>query len=78
MFERRGFDIGTKELLRAMAECRGFTLVGGGHLGAMAAMMDVDSRMSHVSTGGGAMLAILAGQDPPVLAALRRSRERYG
>ena len=78
MFERRGFDIGTKELLRAMAECRGFTLVGGGHLGGMAAMMDVDGRMSHVSTGGGAMLAILAGEDPPVLAALRRSRVRYG
>jgi phosphoglycerate kinase len=77
MFERRGFDIGTKELLRAMAECRGFTLVGGGHLGGMAAMMDVDGR-SHVSTGGGAMLSILAGEDPPVLSALRRSRVRYG
>jgi len=78
MFERRGFDIGTKEILRAMAECRGFTLVGGGHLGGMAAMMDVDSRMSHVSTGGGAMLEILAGKEQPVLTALRRSRERYG
>jgi 3-phosphoglycerate kinase len=44
----------------------------------MAAMMDVYGRMSHVSTGGGAMLAILAGEDPPVLAALRRSRVRYG
>ena len=78
MFERRGFDIGTKEILRAMAECPGFTLVGGGHLGGMASLMDVDGRMSHVSTGGGAMLAILAGEDPPVLAALRRSRERHG
>ena len=78
MFERRGFDIGTKEILRAMAECRGFTLVGGGHLGGMAAMMDVDSRMSHVSTGGGAMLTILAGEEPPVLAALKRARERHG
>ena len=78
MFERRGFDIGTKEILRAMAECRGFTLVGGGHLGGMAAMMDVDSRMSHVSTGGGAMLTILAREDAPVLAALKLSRERHG
>jgi len=78
MFERRGFDIGTKELLRAMAECSGFTVVGGGHLGGMASMMDVDSRMSHVSTGGGAMLTLLAGGKMPVIEALERAKKRYG
>ncbi|GAF82572.1 unnamed protein product, partial [marine sediment metagenome] len=36
MFERRLFNVGTKEVLRAMAECEGFTLVGGGHLGGLA------------------------------------------
>jgi phosphoglycerate kinase len=78
MFERRGFDTGTKELLRAMADCVGFTLVGGGHLGAMAAMMDVDGRMGHVSTGGGAMLTLLAGETMPVVEALERAKKRYG
>jgi phosphoglycerate kinase len=78
MFERRLFDIGTKELLRAMAECYGFTVVGGGHLGGMASMMDVDRRMGHVSTGGGAMLALLAGGELPVVSALERSRVRHG
>lgn len=78
MFERRSFDIGTKEILRAMADCRGFTLVGGGHLGGMASMMDVDSRMGHVSTGGGAMLSLLAGESVPVVEALERAKRRYG
>jgi len=78
MFERRNFNTGTKEILRAMAECKGFTLVGGGHLGGLAAMMDLDSRMSHVSTGGGAMLTMLAGESMPVVESLERSKRRYG
>ncbi len=78
MFERRLFNTGTKEVLRAMAECEGFTLVGGGHLGGMASMMDVDWRMSHVSTGGGAMLTLLAGGRMPVVEALERAKRRFG
>ena len=78
MFERRLFNVGTKEVLRAMAECEGFTLVGGGHLGGMASMMDVDWRMGHVSTGGGAMLTLLAGGRMPVVEALERAKRRYG
>ena len=78
MFERRLFNTGTKEILRAIAECEGFTLVGGGHLGGLAAMMDLNSQMSHVSTGGGAMLTMLAGGSMPVVESLERSRRRYG
>jgi phosphoglycerate kinase len=78
MFERRRFDTGTKEVLRAMAECGGFSLVGGGHLGGLASMMDVESRMGHVSTGGGAMLSLLAGERMPVVEELERSMERFG
>jgi len=78
MFERRGFDIGTKELLRCMARCKGFTVVGGGHMGAMASMLGINDQMSHVSTGGGAMLSMLAGEILPVVAALEASKQRYG
>lgn len=78
MFERRGFDTGTKELLRAMAECNGFTVIGGGHLGGMASMMDVTNKVSHISTGGGAMLTLLAGEKMPVIESLKRSKEKYG
>ena len=78
MFERRGFDVGTKELLRAMAECKGFTVVGGGHLGGMASLMDLEGRMGHISTGGGAMLSLMAGERMPVIEALERSKKRFG
>ena len=78
MFERRGFDIGTKELLRCMARCKGYTVVGGGHLGGMASMLGINEEMSHVSTGGGAMLSMLAGETLPVVAALEESKRRHG
>ena len=77
MFERRGFDIGTKELLRCMARCSGYTVVGGGHMGAMASMLGIENEISHVSTGGGAMLSMLAGETLPVVKALEESKLRY-
>jgi phosphoglycerate kinase len=77
MFERRGFDIGTKELLRCMARCSGYTVVGGGHMGAMASMLGIEKEMSHVSTGGGAMLSMLAGEKLPVVEALEESKIRF-
>jgi len=78
MFERRGFDIGTKELLRCMARCGGYTVVGGGHLGGMASMLGITGEMSHVSTGGGAMLSMLAGETLPVIEGLEKSKQRFG
>ncbi len=78
MFERRRFDIGTKELLRCMARCGGYTVVGGGHMGGLASMLGITDQMSHVSTGGGAMLSMLAGETLPVVAALEESKKRYG
>jgi phosphoglycerate kinase len=78
MFERRGFDIGTKELLRCMARCGGYTVVGGGHLGGMASMLGIAEEMGHVSTGGGAMLSMLAGETLPVIEGLEKSKQRFG
>ena len=78
MFERRGFHIGTKELLRAMAECRGYTLLGGGHLGAMASLLGLEGKIDHISTGGGALLTLLAGAPMPVIEALKRAKEKWG
>jgi phosphoglycerate kinase len=78
MFERRGFDIGTKELLRCMARCGGYTVVGGGHLGGLASMLGITEDMSHVSTGGGAMLSMLAGEVLPVIEGLEKSKLKFG
>ena len=77
MFERRGFDIGTKELLRCMARSKAYTVVGGGHMGGMASMLGITESMSHVSTGGGAMLSLLAGEKLPVVEALEGSKQHF-
>jgi phosphoglycerate kinase len=78
MFERRGFDVGTKELLRVISEAHGYTVVGGGHLGGLASMLGIEDRMKHVSTGGGAMLSLLAGEELPVIEAMAKAKKRWG
>lgn len=78
MFERRSFDVGTKELLRVMAEAPGYTVVGGGHMGGLASMLGIDEKMKHVSTGGGAMLSLLAGETLPVIEAMAHAKKRWG
>ena len=61
-----------------MARCDGDTVGGGGHMGGMASMLGIRDEISHVSTGGGAMLSMLAGETLPVVAALEKSKQRYG
>ena len=70
VFEEKGFDLGSKTVLEAMAEASAFTVVGGGHMGSYAGMIGLDRRLSHISTAGGAMLAFLAGEELPGVQAL--------
>ncbi len=73
VFELEPFASGTLTLAEEMADAadRGaFVLVGGGDSVAAAAKAGVISRMSHVSTGGGASLEFLSGLELPGVAAL--------
>jgi phosphoglycerate kinase len=76
VFERDGFDLGTKQVLEAMAKSNGYTVIGGGHLVGLASILGIDERFKHVSTAGGAMLSLLSGQSLPGVAALVRAAER--
>jgi phosphoglycerate kinase len=76
VFERNGFDKGTKELLESMAKSNGYTVIGGGHLVGLASIQGIEERFSHVSTAGGAMLSLLSGQSLPGVDALVRAAAR--
>ena len=67
------FSGGSTEILRTMAdECqtRSLAILGGGDSAQAARIAGVSERLTHVSTGGGASLALLAGDRLPGVDAL--------
>jgi phosphoglycerate kinase len=73
VFEDPRFEAGTRTVAEAVAECRGFTVVGGGDSAAAAKQFGLDRDIDHVSTGGGASLELLEQGDLPGLEALRNA-----
>ena len=73
VFEKEGFNLGTEDLLNAIAQSNGFSIIGGGHLAAAASSMDLDDDVTHISSGGGASISLIAGEELPAVKALIES-----
>ncbi len=69
-FEQEPFDKGTREILGAVVESGAFTLIGGGESVQVLEENNLMDKVSFVSTGGGAMLEYLSGNEMPGIKAL--------
>ncbi len=63
VFEIPPFDEGTKAVAKAIAEGKGTSIIGGGDSAAAIEQLGFADRVTHISTGGGASLAMLEGQN---------------
>jgi phosphoglycerate kinase len=73
-FEDQRFAAGTRVVAQAVAECKGFSVVGGGDSASALEELRLCDQVSFLSTGGGASLTFIErGGDLPALEALRQA-----
>jgi phosphoglycerate kinase len=76
VFENPAFMKGTKEIFTHVANSNVFSIVGGGHTVAAVEQLGLDEKISHISTGGGALEKFMMGEKLPVVEALKKSKQK--
>jgi len=77
VFEKTESEFGTKSLLSAIAESSAFSVIGGGDSIAAVNKYNLADNISYISTGGGALVRFLSGEELPVVKALRKSAKKF-
>ena len=73
VFEKPGFDYGSRKIAESLAksvESGNKVIVGGGDTAAAVDYFGLSGKMTHISTGGGASLELLSGNNLPALSIL--------
>lgn len=70
LFEREPFDYGSLAMAEMLADLDAQVVIGGGETAAAVQRAGIEDRISHISTGGGASLAMLQGRALPAVDAL--------
>lgn len=65
VFEIEQFSHGTKAVAQALADTKGYSIIGGGDSAAAVKTFSLEAEMDHVSTGGGASLEFMEGKTLP-------------
>lgn len=77
MYELDQYSAGTREVFREVAASNAITIAGGGHTLSALDKMDLMGKIAHASTGGGALISYLSGENMPVLEALKQSKKKF-
>lgn len=75
VFEVPEFAEGTRRVAATLANLHGTTVIGGGSTADAVTRFGLADKMTHVSTGGGAALTMLAGKPLPGVEALEEAEE---
>ncbi|MCX5696244.1 MAG: phosphoglycerate kinase [Candidatus Omnitrophica bacterium] len=78
IFEMDAFSQGTREVANFVSNLKATTIIGGGDTAAAIVKFKLESKMTHISTGGGASLEYLEGKTLPGVAALSDRTEGRG
>jgi phosphoglycerate kinase len=73
MFEIEAFNKGTFAMAKAVADSGALSIIGGGDTVSAVHKAGVSSKISYISTGGGAFLELLEGKKMPAVEALESS-----
>ncbi|MEM5853109.1 MAG: phosphoglycerate kinase [Candidatus Aenigmatarchaeota archaeon] len=78
VYEKDGFEIGTREILKAIANSKSFSLIGGGDTSLAIEKLGIEKeKFSYISLGGGALITYLSGSPMPGIEALKFSYEKF-
>jgi len=76
VFEEPKFAMGTEDILNAIANSNGFSIIGGGHIAAATVAMGFENDVNHISSGGGACINLLSGKKLVAVEALIDSAKK--
>ncbi len=78
LFEKPGFELGTKEILEKVSDANAVTLIGGGDTGIAVEKFRIEkTKFSYISVGGGALITYLSGKKMPGIEALKISYNKF-
>lgn len=76
VYENPLFEYGTKEIWNAIAQARGYSVIGGGDTVSAAQKFIDTSKINYVCTAGGAMVRFLSGVKMPLIEAMKNAYDR--
>jgi phosphoglycerate kinase len=76
VYENPLFRKGTEEIFKCITQSKAFSIAGGGHTVAAIEQMKLRGKISHISTGGGALEKFIMGEKLAVVEALKTAKQR--